>query len=492
MIKLPLKPAELNEQVIMGNLPAVLSAFAANVSKIQRLYEVYMNQHDILNKKRVFEDQDVNNIVIEPHLYQQVEFKKGYIYGNAIEYAQKAIKSEHPEANDDMSYFGLYVDDVCLPSVNMNVGEWVHATGVGYFFIQPRTDKFDVMTEAPFKVIHVKSDRAVKVYSSYIEEDELFDVVLTPIGDMTLQQITDGDEKVVTKYNVMVYTHDFTYEYECGGYFGAPTYIKKTQTVYKELPLVEKYSHVRRFGLVELGLSLQNAIDKLSSDEMDNIDDIVNQIFAFINCSLGDQTFAEMKKDGAIMLKTINPQFPVDVKQLTTALKNKDTNIKYESLLTVLYDSAGVPRASGNVTSGGDTGQARMLGNGWEHAYIIAGNEIKNLVIADRKLLRKMLAICHATPDCPVNRLMASEIEIKYNIVRNDNLLIKTQSLQNLHDMNFPKEEALTIVGITSDPYSLSRKWENQTEAADETIEVDYNKIGATPPVKAAGNIQNA
>ena len=49
-----------------------------------------------------------------------------------------------------------------------------------------------------------------------------------------------------------------------------------------------------------------------------------------------------------------------------------------------------------------------------------------------------------------------SEIEIKYNINRSDNLLVKTQSLQNLRDVNMPLETSLQMVGIVSDPHSVA------------------------------------
>ncbi len=61
--------------------------------------------------------------------------------------------------------------------------------------------------------------------------------------------------------------------------------------------------------------------------------------------------------------------------------------------------------------------------------------------------------------DCPVNELSANEIEIKYNINRSDNLLIKTQSLQNLmaDPVNMPAKIALQICGLTSDPNAVAK-----------------------------------
>ena len=70
-----------------------------------------------------------------------------------------------------------------------------------------------------------------------------------------------------------------------------------------------------------------------------------------------------------------------------------------------------------------------------------------------------MLKICKMHKDCPVNELSANEIEIKYNINRSDNLLIKTQSLQNLmaDPVNMPAKIALQICGLTSDPNAVAK-----------------------------------
>jgi len=142
-----------------------------------------------------------------------------------------------------------------------------------------------------------------------------------------------------------------------------------------------------------------------------------------------------------------------------------------------MYDTVGVPLSSGNVTSGGDTGQARLLGNGWENAYTIILKDIRSLIRADKKLLKKMLAICKFSPKTKdIIQLNESEIEIKYNINRSDNLLVKTQSLQNLRDVNMPLETSLQMVGIVSDPHSVATEWQREIETKKTEQEKENNK----------------
>lgn len=450
-IKIPLTPSEINRENIKKYLPDILCTHEMNSSKIDYCYKAYLGKHDILTKTRLYEDQaDNNNIIIENHLFAQVEFKKGYLLGNPKEYAQKETLN-----TDDIGYLNKYISDQNLSSTDIDVTEFAYAAGVGYYYINPRKDDFDIASEAPFVIYSIDPRKACKVYSSYIGEEELLDIIIVDIQDDNQAQ----------KKIVCIYTRDSYMEFEADS-FGANIKFKKEESsVFKELPLTEKYFHSQRISLVELGLTIQNAIDLLTSGSIDAFIDNANEIIAFVNTdiegvSLEDklENFFVMKKNGLFLLKTNIPNLPADIKTLSNKINHSDINVKYEKLIKVMYDTVGVPLSSGNVTSGGDTGQARLLGNGWESAYTAVLKDIRSLIKADKELLRKMLKICSITPHCKVNQLKESEIEIKYNINRSDNLLVKTQSLQNLLDgtVNMPFETALQVVGLVSDPHAVS------------------------------------
>jgi hypothetical protein len=88
-----------------------------------------------------------------------------------------------------------------------------------------------------------------------------------------------------------------------------------------------------------------------------------------------------------------------------------------------------------------------------------------------------MLAICKFSPKTKdIIQLNESEIEIKYNINRSDNLLVKTQSLQNLRDVNMPLETSLQMVGIVSDPHSVATEWQREIETKKIEQEKENNK----------------
>ena len=135
-IRIPLKPEDINAETIAAYLPMALSIFEQNSQKAYDCYLRYLTGHEILNKKRLYIDQaDNNNIVIEPHLYAIVEFKKGYLLGNPKEYAQIEEKK-----TDDIGYLNKYNRDIDLSTKDIEAAEYIYATGAAGYFIRPRKE----------------------------------------------------------------------------------------------------------------------------------------------------------------------------------------------------------------------------------------------------------------------------------------------------------------------------------------------------------------
>jgi len=451
-IKIPLKPNEITAENISLYLPSIMTIFNKNKTKIRKNYEICKGQHEILNKTRLYDDQaDINNQIVEPHLYAMVDFKCGYVLGNPKEYAQNKDKG-----TDDINYLTKYITDCNMRTIDSDVAKWIYATGVGYYFIQPKEIIENVDKIAPFNIYCLEADNCAKVYSSYIGQEPLFDIIVTPIKA----------PNSVEKFQISIYTSDWYYLFDSDSLFSTFS-IKEDKTqarlIYKMLPLVEKYSNSDRLGIVEAGVALQNALDKMSSTTLDNIEEVVNELYVFINVLLGKdneekrENFQAMRRNGVAEINPNNPQFNADLKTISTTLEYKGVSIKYQELKQTLYDTFGVPLASSSVSSGGDTGQARMLGNGWDNAYTVILKDINSFIEADREVLKRILFICKKVANSKVDELEASEIDIKYNINRSDNLLVKSQSYSNFVDRNVPPEIALNLCGLTSDPHTVGK-----------------------------------
>ena len=52
---------------------------------------------------------------------------------------------------------------------------------------------------------------------------------------------------------------------------------RQERGLYKHLPLVEKRPNLDGIGIVAMGESMQNALDRIMSDSLDNVNDVVNE-----------------------------------------------------------------------------------------------------------------------------------------------------------------------------------------------------------------------
>ena len=442
-IKIPIRKDELTLNSVEPYLEYVLDTFRKNASKIRKDYDEYLGKHNVLTKVRPYDSDLINHRVVEPHLYAMVDFKCGYALGNPKEYAQR----EGLEG-DDIIYLNKYWRDADGRTIDNDVTKWVYATGVGYYFIQPKRVITDVANKAPFDLFCQPADTCAKVYSSYIGEEALFDIICTKVT-----KSVDGKKN---EHTVMsVYLPNIYAEYRFEELSRKFTLLNtEKRPLYRMLPLVEKYYNNDRLGMVEIGRSLQDAIDGLASSSLDNIDDVVNLLYVFVNVSLGTSpeekaaNFRSLKENGVVELLPSNPQFPADLKTLAVNLNHADINTVYKQLKSALYDCLGVPLQTASVGSGNNA--AAEAGAGWANAYTVMLKDINSLIKGDIDLLEHILFICKNTKGSKLNELSASDIEVKYNINRSENLLIKAQAWDYFQDV--PPALRAKWVGITNEP----------------------------------------
>ena len=445
-IKIPIRPSELTIEAVEPYLDSVFAQFMANATKITKDYDVYCLDHKIHLKVRAHQDTDINNIVLVPDLKAMVDWKTGYTYGNPIKYAQSKTNE-----TDDINYLNKYVRSACQRSVDKEVGKWAFATGVGYYFIEPKSTDFDVETEAPYIVYHRTSDTCTKVYSAFDNNMPLFDILYT-----TYKVIEKGQEREVKVLDIYFPENLYTYENEIGrGWVN-----KKTQSrgFAKPLPLVEKRFNSDGIGIIAMGETLQYAVDTLLSNGLDNVEDIVNEIFVYKNVNLGNtpeeqaDKHRRMKKSGALVLNGGSKEMPPDVDTISTKLSLSEVRELFSIIDAKFHSSLGIPMEMSNTNSGGTTKSGSEVANGYDNAYNRALDDINTMIVADTELLNKIMWICKNTKGNKINNLAPSEIEIKYSLNLTDNILTKTQSYVNLVQVGVPHTIALRLCKLSNDP----------------------------------------
>lgn len=478
-IKIPLRKDEVSLDTIRPYLDDVFGLFQRNQQKIISDYDMYMLTQKILNKTRTHSDEINNNKVLNPNVYSMVNWKSGYIFGNPMKYAETGNAS-----SEKMRGLNLYLRDSNKASVDRSVSNWIYATGVGYYFVQPKKVGTYDDKSAPFSLTAINSYCCCKVKSAYIGEEPLFDLIHT--------KITRANN---VSYDIVdLYLPDWFYEFEISSGASFATAIPsraEKRLIYKELPLVEKKANPNAISIPDVVRSLSDAVDTLMSDQLDNIQDITNVIYKYKNVAMGS-TDAELsanhktvKRNGAIVLNTANEQVhesDLDILKIPP-LDYAEINDIVAQLTRTAYYSVGCPMPNSEITSGNITRGGGEITSGHDNAYNIALAETTNFMPADYDLLRKILVICNNSPKSLVKNLSASDIEIKYSFNLADNILSKVEAY-SLLVQTVPPALALRLTRISNDPEAdgatieeymekqYQQKLELQTAKTTENIDV--------------------
>ena len=462
-----------------------------NARKIDKYLKIVDGtEQEIDEKQRKYENRkEHNNRIKDNHAYAIVNFKEGFLLGEKREFTQKSDAD-----SNDLKYLDRYLTDVSFYGEDVKVKHNIYSTGLGIDFVQPRTDIFktvngditkqryktkeegyDIESDSPFVYQSLDCRNNGIVYTSYIGAKGLGDL-------FNFSLIEEINQNGIKEVIVIIYTREWTAKFKTDGTI-IPNTLIPTPPSYKELPMTAHTINEAQEGIVEIIIDPLNALNTIISNCVDNIVDKVNSVIVFKGVDFeGDDSkvaddISKMMGSGAVVVP-VNQLQQADVTTLSIDLGLSEATVSYEEILSKAYDKVGVPLASGSVTSGGDTGQARLLGSGWTNAYAIIKRDIMYMEQGDREVLRKMLVVCKANINSKINDINANQIDIKYSVNLSDNILMKTQAMQNMYAINLPKPHILKAVNIFSDTKTVADDWAKADEAAKAQSEEINNSNG--------------
>lgn len=445
---------------IKENIIKCLSVFNQNVLEIEFLNEYNVGKQTILLKNRADASVIINNKVVQNYARQIVEFKKGFYVGKPIKYS----RCNNKENDDDMGFINKSIKDVSKASKDMDLYQDLFVSGVGYTFIAPRTDNYDINSEAPYVYQVVDNKICFVVNSSNVEETPLF---------AGIEMFTDNKIK---KY--AIYTKTSYYELTLGeGINIVRKGLLNITCGLKKLPIEEFRANRDAYSILEMVIPTNNALNSITSDQLDSLEQFVNSYLVFENQIVDPkfvQTVKDFKKERVIALSTNDPSKPAKVSFLENELNYDGVNNIFERIRNDMFDMAGVPLASSSTTSGGDTGEARLLGNGWENAQNMANVDTQYFKKFEFNNLKRIIDIYKTRANSPVDKINATDIDIKYSYNLSSNLLNKMQSIKYGYDMGMPLLDLLEAVSLTCDNYELAKSWrENLDKIKSENVDVD-------------------
>lgn len=446
---------ELQKEIIIDIIENSQSIHEANKRETRYLKDYAAGMQDIYIEKVKHTRPEIDNRTVENWAYAFIDFKKSYLLGKPIQYVQlddkgeqeiaslnKFVRYEQKKAKDQLLY-----DDVLT-------------CGRGFRFknyTKPTEDD-----EAPFELINCDPEYTEVIYSRKLGKKQVGSYIETSMEfiDTQINPETGEQEEVLktySEYTFYIKNRSFVVNNKSGKFqvIGDPKPI-----VMNEHTITEYYTNQYRLSLIEIGKCLFNDINYLESLDKDDMEQFVNAIMVFTNAEVTESEIEAIKSMGAVCISSTENK-KASIELLQQRLNAADTQVYYTRLLTSLHQILGVPMASdnGSLTSG-DTGKAKLTGQGYTTAGIRAEGEETMFGMCDMEALKGILKCCKLSPEGGIKNLKISNVEPKFFRDMSDNILTKSQALLNLYNCDIPRNFANAIIGLFGDSNAVTKEQE--------------------------------
>jgi SPP1 family phage portal protein len=425
-----------------------------NRREIDYLYHYVSGDQPILYRKKEVRP-EIKNDIVENHALEITRFMTAQNYGEPIQYVSvnddNGISAEIDKLNNYMKTRSKDYHDIVL-------GDWQSTCGTAYRETWSLTrDEVDD-GEPMFNMESPDPRENFIIYSSAKGKPPLMSVSILK------------DEKDRTVY----YCTTKSYVYcICEGKI-----VPKESSIngHGRITLVEYPNNPRRLSDIEITITMQDAINNIQSNRVDGVEQFVQAFIKFVNCDIDENTFLNMCKMGALKVKTVNPSMPADVGSVSSELNQEQTQTLKDDLYKNMLIIEGMPSREQNT--GGDTGQAVYLRNGWDFAEQRAKIDEPVTKRSEREFLKIVLNILKTKQQISSD-LTIDDIDIKITRNKTDNMLVKAQALIYLLEKGIHPKIAIQTCDLWGDPektYTVSKPYLDALYKTAE--EVEQEKAG--------------
>lgn len=396
-----------------------------NRREIDYLYHYVSGDQPILYRTKDVRP-EIKNDVVENHSWEITRFAMAQTYGEPIQYVSVKDDQDKSREIDKLNDFMRVIDK---PYYDIQIGDWQSTCGTAYR--ETWSLKRDETEDGhPSMGIDCADPRYnFIIYSSMHGHPPL----------MSCSRCFDEEDQ---EYWLCT-TKSQTFEIKKG------EVINYGSNGHGRILLTEYPNNVRRLSDVEIVITMLDAINKIQSNRIDGIEQFVQAFMKFVNCEIDETTFLKMCKIGAIKVKTVNPSMPADVGMISSQLDQEQTQVSKDDLYKNMLIIEGMPSREQNT--GGDTGQAVYLRNGWDFAEQRAKIDEPVIVKSEKEFLKIALNILQ-TKEQISRDLSVADIDVKITRNNTDNMMVKAQSLLYLLEKGIHPKIAIRTVGLWGDP----------------------------------------
>lgn len=458
---------EVNRDNVLDIFEKAIEIHNQNRREVDYLYHyVAGDQPSLYRVKDV--RAEIKNDIVENHALEIVRFMTAQTYGEPIQYVSMKGKEKLSEEIDKINDYMRAIDKSYY---DVLIGDWQSTCGTAYRETWSKK-KGEYEDGEPAMGIDVADprDNFIVYYSGRGHE---------PLVSFSRCFNSDDEEYwlCTTKKRVFEIKNDEV--------------VADNPNGHGKILLVEYPNNVRRLSDVEIVITMLDSINKIQSNRVDGIEQFVQSFIKFVNCEIDENTFLKMCKIGALKVKTVNPSMPADVGMVSSQLDQQQTQISKDDLYKNMLIIEGMPSREQNT--GGDTGQAVYLRNGWDFAEQRARIDEPVTIKAEKEFLRIALNILKTKQQIS-DSISVTDIDVKITRNNTDNMLVKAQALIYLLEKGIHPKIAIRTVGLWSDPekvYIESKPYldslYNETAGMKKKLEVFTQCLNAGFSVKEAG-----
>lgn len=465
----------LDVNVLKKVLNTSMQYHSLNKADIMELID-YRNGNQAILRKIKEVRPEINNKLVVNHAQMITRMINGYFLGTPILYTQATA-----DKKEDVELLNRAVAYEDKAYTDREIGDYQSICGTAYRIVY--TDGM-YADEVPFETRALNPLQTFVVYQNDVSEKPLLAVYYNPILDVNGLEVgtklfcyTDFGKYTITSSSCDGYISDdaaFEFEgYDVGG-----------------VPIIEYPNNMWRIGDWELCIGLMDAINSLYSGRLDDVDQTVQSLLAFINVDIDSDRYKEMREAGIISFIN-NSNTQSDIKVINESLDQAGMSSIAKELEELLYAMIGIPDRNNRAGGGGDTGQAVELRDGWADLEIVARTKEFTYKRSEKQALRIILNIMNSKMKTTLSLM---DIEIKFNRNKNNNLLVKTQAYMNLiSTKTLDPADCLTIVDLVSDVNDFIERgkafWED--EFAGKTKDAENEQVDNSTDSENAENTEN-
>lgn len=444
-----------DSETIKKILGEVLPTHSDNCVQIQKLFEIFFND-ECYWKKEKSQRADINNKITIDDAWAITRTINGYCFGEPIKYVSRKTDAESKlqekvELLSEMLDYQHNHDATIMATLCSSV------CGIGYKLALPADREEYEFSGVPFLINpeFINPITAFCVYSDDTMHEKLLGVLIGTYIDE--QEQTRVQYTVWTKYHKFVFIESDDglrrIDFDVNGiiYPAYPTQIKR-------IPLVEIARNPFRKGDWEFATDLLELKNKLFSNRIDDIQQIIDYVMVLINCKFENENEKNAAlKNRVIQLVQENPQNAPSIDILKNPLDQSGVQVFADYLDSVIETVCGIPNRAERGGGGHDTGAAVIYRNGFRDLENNAGMIIPKMDKAETEFVGVCIAYSHTLSDDKLKGLSAFDIRNKFVRSMSDDPATASTAYSTFKSAGMNDLDALIASRAVTDPSEVHK-----------------------------------